>query len=61
MQHYPSNYDFANKKSQYFTKNDVTPFALTTGVVNESEWTTEVLRRRQGELIEVLKKEWRLG
>ena len=56
-----SNYDFANKKSQYFTKNDVSLFALTTRVVNESEWTPEVLRRRQVELIEVLKEEWRLG
>ena len=56
-----SNYDFANKKSQYFTKNDVSLFALTTRVVNESEWTPEVLRRRQFELIEVLKEEWRLG
>lgn len=56
-----SNYDFSNKKSQYFTKNDVSLFALTTRVVNESEWTPEVLRRRQFELIEVLKEEWRLG
>ena len=56
-----SNYDFVNKKSQYFTKNDVSLFALTTRVVNESEWTPEVLRRRQVELIEVLKEEWRLG
>ena len=57
-----SNYDFEEKKFQYFQAgNSVTPFALTTQVVNESEWTPEVLRRRQVELIEVLKEEWRLG
>lgn len=57
-----SNYSFDRKKSEYFqTKNNVPPFPLTMGVVNESEWTPEVLRRRQVDLIEVLKKEWRLG
>ena len=56
-----ANYDFGRKKDEYFQQNNVTPFALTTPVVNESEWTPEVLRRRQRELIEVLKKEWRLG
>ena len=56
-----ANYDFGRKKDEYFQQNNVTPFVLTTGVVNESEWTPEVLRRRQGELIEVLKEEWRLG
>ena len=56
-----ANYDFGRKKDEYFQQNNVTPFALTTPVVNESEWTPEVLRRRQHDLIEVLKKEWRLG
>ena len=57
-----SNYNFEEKKFQYFqAENNVTPFVLTTQVVNESEWTPEVLGRRQRELIEVLKQEWRLG
>ncbi len=56
-----SNYNFGRKKDEYFQQNNVTPFVLTTQVVNESEWTPEVLRRRQHDLIEVLKKEWRLG
>ena len=56
-----ANYDFGRKKDEYFQQNNVTPFVLTTQVVNESEWTPEVLRRRQRDLIEVLKKEWRLG
>ena len=56
-----ANYDFGRKKDEYFRQNNVTPFALTTPVMDESEWTPEVLRRRQRDLIEVLKKEWRLG
>lgn len=56
-----ANYDFGRKKDEYFQQNNVTPFVLTTQVVNESEWTPEVLHRRQRDLIEVLKKEWRLG
>ena len=56
-----SNYDFERKKSEYFQKNGTTTFALTTQVVNESEWTPAVLERRQDELIGALKKEWRLG
>ena len=55
-----SNREFDYKKSQYFQRNGVTPFALTTQVVNETVWTPEVLRRRQCELIDALKKEWRL-
>ena len=35
------------------------PFALTIQVLNESEWTPEVLERRQCNLINALKKEWR--
>ena len=56
-----SNYDFELKKHGYFQQNGTTPFALTTQVVNESEWTPEVLECRQRQLIETIKKEWRLG
>ena len=55
------NYDFARKKSEYFQRDGVPPFSITTQVINESEWTPEVLRRRQRNLIGCLKKEWRLG
>jgi hypothetical protein len=55
------NYDFALKKQKYFTtKTGVSPFALTTQVLNEQEWTPKVIERRQKELIGVLKKVWRL-
>lgn len=55
-----SNFEFARKKGEYFQRMP-TPFALTNGVMQESEWTPAVLERRQKELIDTLKKEWRLG
>ena len=54
------NYDFEHKKVAYF-QSGAAPFALTTQVVNETEWTPEVLGRRQRQLVDALKKEWRLG
>ena len=54
------NYDFNRKKTAYFQRGGVVTFALTTQVVAESEWTPDVLQRRQRELISALKKEWRL-
>lgn len=55
-----SNWDFERKKGQYFQRTSVALFALTTQVVNESNWTPEVLERRQGALIDALREEWRL-
>lgn len=55
-----NNYDFERKKSAYFQKKGTTTFALTTQVINESNWTPKVLERRQKYLIDALKKEWRL-
>ena len=54
------NYDFAEKKAEYFQKGGVASFALTTQVVNETAWTPRVLERRQKSLIDALKEEWRL-
>ena len=54
------NYDFNRKKTAYFQRGGVVTFALTTQVVVESEWTPDVLQRRQRQLINALKKEWRL-
>ena len=54
------NYDFDRKKKEYFQRGNVPPFALTARVLTENEWTPDVLERRQGELINALKKEWRL-
>lgn len=55
-----SNYEFDVKKSKYFQQNGTTTFALTTQVVSEPKWTPKVLERRQGQLIDALRKEWRL-
>ena len=54
------NFDFERKKTNYFQRGGVTSFALTSQVLSETEWTPEVLRRRQKNLINALKKEWRL-
>ncbi|MDE0141239.1 MAG: DUF1524 domain-containing protein [Caldilineaceae bacterium] len=54
------NYDFIRKKKEYFQRGGVATFALTTQVLAEDEWTPAVLRRRQRQLLNALKKEWRL-
>ena len=53
------NFDFDRKKEVYFTPT-VVPFALTTQVLKESEWTPAVLERRQRDLMDTLKQMWRL-
>ena len=55
-----SNWEFARKKTEYFRRGSVAPFALTSQVLNESEWTPTVLERRQKTLVGSLSKEWRL-
>ncbi|MDE0200410.1 MAG: DNA helicase RecQ [Caldilineaceae bacterium] len=54
------NHDFGRKKREYFQKGGVVTFALTSQVLAEDEWTPAVLQRRQRELTNALKKEWRL-
>lgn len=55
------NYAFSVKKERYFAgRGGVSPFVLTTQVLRESEWTPAVIRRRQAELLGVLKRTWRL-
>ena len=53
--------DFAKKKAKYFTgRKGTSSYALTTQVLNESEWTPEVVEQRQKNLMEVFKKGWGL-
>ncbi|WOD37212.1 DUF262 domain-containing HNH endonuclease family protein [Nodosilinea sp. E11] len=55
------NYDFETKKKKYFTgKSGVSPFAMTTQVLNTPEWTPKVIEKRQDELINSFKELWRL-
>lgn len=55
-----SNYDFATKKQTYFSRKGVSPFVLTTQVLDKSEWTPQILATRQRELMAVLENHWRL-
>ena len=55
-----SNLEFDRKKAEYFRRGGVTPFVLTTQVVDTEEWTPAVLERRQRDLVGRLKTEWRL-
>ena len=55
------NFSFAYKKQSYFTMPDeVSPFALTSQVLAEPEWTPELLERRQRMLLAKLIELWRL-
>lgn len=55
------NFDFERKKREYFQKQGVATFAITTQVLNQSEWTPDVLEMRQSELIGKLESEWCLA
>ena len=55
------NYRFDRKKVEYFQREGAAPFALTSQVLGESEWTPDILERRQCDLIGLIKHVWRLG
>lgn len=56
------NYDFAKKKNTYFQKDGgISVFAITTQVINQSEWTPEVVEKRHNELVDLLSGEWDLA
>lgn len=55
------NFDFEKKKREYFERKGVAMSALTSQVLSQSEWTPDVLEKRQRDLIRRLKSEWRLG
>ena len=55
------NYEFEEKKVKYFTgRNGTSAYALTTQVLQYSEWTPDVVEKRQEELLVVFKKNWEL-
>jgi hypothetical protein len=56
-----SNYEFDKKKRSYFMKEGVSPFAITTQVLQKNEWTLPILQERQKELLNKLKLFWRLA
>jgi len=55
------NFEFERKKKEYFQRRGVAPFALTTQVLNEQEWTHDVVMERQKQLVEKLKGVWSLS
>lgn len=55
-----SNLEFERKKREYFSREGVTPFSLTTSVLGKGKWTPKVLEKRQEDLLERLKEEWSL-
>jgi len=55
------NFEFDTKKAKYFAASTgVSGFALTTQVLQKSEWTPEVIIQRQKELLAKLRTLWRL-
>lgn len=56
-----SNYEFKQKKEEYFKKRRISTCALTLGVITEDKWTPDILQKRQKYLIDILCKEWRLS
>jgi hypothetical protein len=55
-----SNYEFAHKKEAYFARGGVSPFALTTQVLQHDIWNREVVMARQATLLATLEDYWRL-
>lgn len=55
-----SNRDFTWKKSTYFTKGGTSSFALTTQVLQHSDWTVEIMQKRQETMLKTLETHWRL-
>jgi hypothetical protein len=55
------NYDFDRKKNAYFKgRSGVSSYTLTTQVLNENEWTPDVISNRQAELLGLLTEKWEL-
>lgn len=56
------NFEFDKKKEKYFTSDKgVSSFALTTQVLQQNEWTPQIIEKRQAESLKVLRLLWRLG
>jgi hypothetical protein len=56
-----SNYEFVRKKKAYFTSGGVSPFPLTTQVLQHDSWTPEILEIRHREMLARLTVHWRLN
>lgn len=55
------NYPFADKKKKYFQgKSGTTSYALTTQVLNYADWTPDVVKKRQKDLLKAYEQGWDL-
>lgn len=54
------NSNFETKKEKCFTETDRTSFVLTQDAFNETEWTPDVLEKRQERFIKLFKEKWEL-
>jgi len=55
------NLDFEVKKRRYFMSDGgISPFVLTTQVLQQREWTPAVIEKRQKQMIGMLKQLWKL-
>ena len=55
------NYAFDKKKSAYFSgSNNVSSYALTSQVINETSWTPTVVQNRQSDLLKIFVDNWSL-
>lgn len=56
-----SNYEFDKKKREYFNPvSGHTAFVLTNQILNENEWTPDVIKNRQIMLVDKLARTWQL-
>ena len=56
------NYDFAEKKKAYFGgRKGISSYASTTQVLNTTEWTPDIVAKRQKDLLELLTEKWALA
>lgn len=56
-----SNLDFREKKEKYFqTRAGVSSFAITTQVLAQDEWTSQIVETRQVEMLSKFKEGWSL-
>ena len=56
-----SNWDFEREKDSYFRRGGVSPFVLTTQVIDANQWSPTVVGARQIQLMGLLESHWRLS
>lgn len=56
-----SNWDFDRKKDAYFRRSGISPFVLTTQVLDQTEWLPTVVDNRQKQLMGIYENHWRLS